>query len=282
MKTIKIAGLEHHDAAKLFPLVQDNERKKLADDIKARGVLEPIHLYDGKVLDGRNRVRAAQQAGLTDVPYIDLPKDTKPYLHVVSMNVLRRHLTARERIKRAKAALAAEGKLADLAAKAEARKKAGKGADGSGGRGRKTSRDKPRRVSETPTKAIAAAAGVPVSAVKDNAKVDSDPEVMAKVDAGEMSVTEGARVVRAKKPKPTVKSKKAPEAVTAKDFDPESVEFTPSQNTPTTELWARLESYASNAITVLNALRLRDIDVDVMLASAHQLEDALHAVVGTD
>jgi ParB-like chromosome segregation protein Spo0J len=40
------------------------ELRALANDIKANGQLEAIVLYDGKVLDGRNRLAACELAGV--------------------------------------------------------------------------------------------------------------------------------------------------------------------------------------------------------------------------
>ena len=53
---------EFHPLANIFPMLDDNELKALAEDIKAKGLTEPITLYEGKVLDGRNRYRACDLA----------------------------------------------------------------------------------------------------------------------------------------------------------------------------------------------------------------------------
>ena len=49
---------EFHPPAALFPMLEEEDLKALAEDIKAKGLTEPITLYEGKVLDGRNRYRA--------------------------------------------------------------------------------------------------------------------------------------------------------------------------------------------------------------------------------
>src|ERR1700677_873101 len=56
--------LEFHPLAHIFPMLDDDELKTLAEDIKDKGLTEPITLYEGKVLDGRNRYRAC---GFPDV-----------------------------------------------------------------------------------------------------------------------------------------------------------------------------------------------------------------------
>jgi hypothetical protein len=57
--------MEAHPIADLFPMLAEDELAELADDIKQRGLLQPIVLdTDGKVLDGRNRLAACKRAGV--------------------------------------------------------------------------------------------------------------------------------------------------------------------------------------------------------------------------
>ena len=43
---------EFHHLAEIFPMLEEEDLKALAEDIKAKGLTEPITLYEGKVLDG--------------------------------------------------------------------------------------------------------------------------------------------------------------------------------------------------------------------------------------
>lgn len=56
--------MNFHPASLLFPMMSDSELNELAEDIKKSGQIEPVVLYHGEVLDGRNRLKACELAGL--------------------------------------------------------------------------------------------------------------------------------------------------------------------------------------------------------------------------
>lgn len=47
-----------HPYADLFPLIQEDELEQLAKSIQSDGQINPCAIYQGKILDGRNRYRA--------------------------------------------------------------------------------------------------------------------------------------------------------------------------------------------------------------------------------
>ena len=54
-----------HPIADLFPMMTDEELANLAADIKANGLIHPIVVdKDGVLIDGRNRDRACEIAGI--------------------------------------------------------------------------------------------------------------------------------------------------------------------------------------------------------------------------
>jgi ParB-like chromosome segregation protein Spo0J len=85
--------LKFHPLADLLPLMEGEEFDALVADIKASGLRERIMLYEGKILDGRNRYRACLKAGFEPVT-IQLPPICDPVAYVISANIRRRHLTA--------------------------------------------------------------------------------------------------------------------------------------------------------------------------------------------
>lgn len=87
-----------HPAAMIFPMMADSELRDLADDIQKNGLLEPILLHDGQVLDGRNRLAACGIAGVTPrFSTAEIPDGNSPTLLVISKNLYRRHLTTSQR-----------------------------------------------------------------------------------------------------------------------------------------------------------------------------------------
>lgn len=87
--------LTFHPLANIFPLLEGAELDALVDDIRANGVREPVWLLDGQILDGRNRYRAAQLAGVK-APTTEYQGDD-PMGFVISLNLHRRHLNESQR-----------------------------------------------------------------------------------------------------------------------------------------------------------------------------------------
>jgi hypothetical protein len=87
--------LQFHPIADAFPLIGGTEFDALVTDIKASGVHEPIVVYEGKILDGRNRYRASAVAGV-DCPLREY-QGNDPVAYVVSLNVHRRQLDESQR-----------------------------------------------------------------------------------------------------------------------------------------------------------------------------------------
>ena len=80
----------------MFPELPDWELRALADDIKEKGLLHPIVLYKGKILDGRNRHKACKLAGVKP-RFAEWKGKGSPLEWVVSENLIRRHLTSSQR-----------------------------------------------------------------------------------------------------------------------------------------------------------------------------------------
>lgn len=85
-----------HPAADLFPLIEGPEFDELVQDIKAKGLRQPIVLTHDKstLVDGRNRYRACEAAGVDPVFSTLGARYTEPMILdlIVSENIRRRHL----------------------------------------------------------------------------------------------------------------------------------------------------------------------------------------------
>ena len=84
--------IEVHPLAAVFPMMTDDELADLAADIKEHGLLHPIVLdADGVLVDGRNRLRACEIAGVE--PQFSRLNGYDPVALIMSANVARRHMT---------------------------------------------------------------------------------------------------------------------------------------------------------------------------------------------
>ena len=107
-----------HPTANMLPQLSDAEYAELRDDIRTRGLLEPILRKDGHVVDGRHRLRACNELGIE--PRFDEYEGADIVAEIFSRNILRRHLTADQR-----AALIVKLLGAKLSAEAKTRMKSG-------------------------------------------------------------------------------------------------------------------------------------------------------------
>jgi hypothetical protein len=73
----------------------------LKHDIPRRGILVPIELdSNGEVLDGHHRLKIAEELGITDYPTVvrnGFGSEQEKLLHVIALNLHRRHLTKPKR-----------------------------------------------------------------------------------------------------------------------------------------------------------------------------------------
>jgi hypothetical protein len=87
--------LELHPYCTLFPACTEEELQTLTDDIRLNGLLDPVVLLDGKILDGRNRDTACTLLGIKPET-IEYAGDD-PLGFVLSKNLHRRQLTTSQR-----------------------------------------------------------------------------------------------------------------------------------------------------------------------------------------
>lgn len=86
-----VCGYDVHPACALLPMMSEASLREMADDIKANGQQQPVILFEGRLLDGRNRLKACELAGVE--PVVQSWTGDDPVRWVLSLNFHRRHLT---------------------------------------------------------------------------------------------------------------------------------------------------------------------------------------------
>ena len=102
--------MKTHEAASLFPLLVGEEFEALCADIEKHGQQQPIYRFEGKIIDGRNRMRAAKKLKLDPwIEDLDPDETDNPFAFVMSMNFHRRHLSPLDKGHALKAYLKSRG-----------------------------------------------------------------------------------------------------------------------------------------------------------------------------
>ena len=82
----------------MFPMLAEADLAALAEDIRVNGQGEPVVIWDGQVLDGRNRLAACELAGVEPLTRT-LKACPDPVAFVLSANLRRRHLRHIDRVR---------------------------------------------------------------------------------------------------------------------------------------------------------------------------------------
>jgi hypothetical protein len=196
-----------HEAAKLFPLLPQEELNELAEDIKANGLLNPIVLLDGKILDGRNRAIACKTAGVTPTS-IDWRGSCSPVSWVIAQNLYRRHLTASQ-----KAVIALEAEPL-FTAEAKERQRLSEG-PGTKGKSKLTDLNSKGQARDHAAKSVGVSSGYVAAAKKIAAKA---PELIAQIKSGEVSIPEAEKKLGFKQSTKIIVSTETNEWYTPKNY----------------------------------------------------------------
>lgn len=204
-------SFEVHPIASLFPMMTEEEFAGLKADIAEHGQRDDITIYDGKVLDGRNRQRACEELGIK--PKTRQFTGNCPVRFVYSENFHRRHLSSGQK---AGVAVKMESMMAELETKAKERKAVGQH-KGGGDRKSKSARshggnNSPKR-SEPKNKTRDNAAelvGTNPRYIDHAKKVNAhDPALLDKVIAGDVKLPQAKREVEREQKREDLKAKAA-------------------------------------------------------------------------
>ena len=87
---------QQHQLSAAWPAMSDSDFQALQDSIMNIGVQMPIVIFEGQVIDGWNRYRAATALGM-DCPTTPFDESIDPVEFVKAMNDARRHITGSQR-----------------------------------------------------------------------------------------------------------------------------------------------------------------------------------------
>lgn len=185
--------MEVHEAAQIFPIDEEHVAE-LGRDIATNGLLLPIETLDGKIIDGRRRLRACELADVK--PKFHAIETSDPVAYVLSLNLHRRHLTETQR--------GMIGARAKKLYEAQAKERMHEGQK-SGGRGHKKNlvENLPPSLAKANGRTVAGkardlageAVGVSGKTIEYGVTVLSKgvPELIAAVDADEIAISTAAR-----------------------------------------------------------------------------------------
>lgn len=178
-------------------MLADDELSELAEDIRTRGLLHPVWLYEDPergtvLLDGRNRTLACQLAGVE--PRTQQYRGDDPVGFVIAENVRRRHLTTGQKASvaaQAEPLFAEEAKRRQLAALKQNQEAA-------------VVADRPQRMTATGAKKsqksrdrAAKTAGTSGRSVARYKRVrDQAPDLADQVDKGTLALDRAERIIR--------------------------------------------------------------------------------------
>ncbi len=194
----KMSQLNTHPIADIWPMMSDDDLQGLSNDIKHQGLLTPVWLYEDKILDGRNRAKACQMAGVK----VETKTYTgnNPVAFAFSLNEKRRHLSSG-----ARAALAVDAKPLYEAEAKKRQIKSGK----EHGRGQKVQQLFAEPITGQSRDKAAADFGTNHQYVNQAEKVKAQaPEVFEKLKQGKVSMQDAMREVRSKPTNPWLDDEK--------------------------------------------------------------------------
>ena len=97
MGAVDASALEAHPLANLLPYMSTNEFADHRKSIELDGLQNPIILFQGMILDGRNRYRACKELGRPIAVFEFVGTEQQALTYVLSSNQHRRNLTPSQR-----------------------------------------------------------------------------------------------------------------------------------------------------------------------------------------
>ena len=224
MGTMAIEAKPVHPAAAFFPMMGEKVLAELVQSMRSDGYDErhPILLYEGQILDGRNRELAARAAGVEPM-YEEVLPGENPFAVVLRENAMRRDLAFTQRqaiVLKLSMAVGEWFQLKEARAEAanRARSEAADSRRGEGGRleakpstsAAAAAAGQGKAGSHPTAEALAKLAGGSRGTAERVLEAASDPEILDRLARGEISAREARRLVRAKKKAASIAAGESP------------------------------------------------------------------------
>lgn len=173
-----------HPVADIFPMMNEEEFAGLKEDIEKNGVRDCLTMWQGKLIDGRNRLAACLDLGIDWEGYLEeLDDDADPVAFVLSHNLHRRHLSTSQRAMVAARVL----DVYEERAKERQKRKAKSVVENLPQQNGSKARDEAGAALNVSGKMVDAAATVLECGSKD---------LIAKVESGEVAVSKAAKIAK--------------------------------------------------------------------------------------
>jgi len=220
-----------HPLCEMLPTMDDDGLKKLTADIKANGLMEPIVIFQGRILDGRHRHAACMKAKVKPVFEELVGESLEAWTYILSKNLHRRHLT--------------KSQIAALVGATPAVLKAG----GTGANQHvQTGRDGPSAKDDVTTQAVADKVGISKRTLKKGRQLnkDGEEEVVKAVRDGKLTIDEGLEVASL----PKGEQKEVLEEKVAEKATPKKREKPPKPEVKTYDVvYVSVESFTSKQLS---------------------------------
>lgn len=187
--------LNFHPAANLLPAIWMTDKpafEELCNDIATNGLIEPIWMHEGLIIDGRNRYMACRKTGVEPRFREWEGQGGDVISFVISLNLKRSHLTSGQKAMIAFHALALF--------EAEAKKRQGSRTDLQENIHERIHESEPHKQS---LQLAAEATGTNMKYVSDIKAISKKaPELLQKIESGSMTIPEAKKQMNDPKPEP--------------------------------------------------------------------------------
>lgn len=258
----EITDYPAHPFADAFERLSEPEFEELKQDIAKNGQLNPVAIWKGVLLDGRNRMAACLQLGKKPLVR-ELPESTNPIEFILSQNIYRRHLSTGARAMFIIEAMKLNGKKLSEAKKSAKAEVSPRQLDDASAVGKANPK----------LKTMVQAGEVPLNKAATVARLPEE-EQQRIVEGGSQAVKDAADRVKGKKPKPAKADVDLPEV-----FYDDNGDLVPNELWPVWRMKPQWLEHADNIRKMIGyATEIRKFGKEVGSGILGEVADRIQAV----